>query len=80
MGNQGVQGHERGGQTWAMNMARYRRIVPMDGGVREEAGTYTVRWDGRDDDGRELASGVYLYRLRTGEGKQVKTRKLVLAR
>ena len=25
-----------------------------------EAGTYTIRWDGRDDKGRELASGVYL--------------------
>jgi len=45
-----------------------------------EAGTYTIRWDGRDDDGRELASGVYLFRLRTSDGKQVETRKLVLVR
>jgi flagellar hook assembly protein FlgD len=44
------------------------------------AGTYTVRWDGRDDDGRELASGVYLYRLRRGDGRQMETRKLVLVR
>lgn len=27
------------------------------------AGRYSVRWDGRDDDGRDVASGVYLYRL-----------------
>ena len=27
------------------------------------AGSHTVRWDGRDDAGREAASGVYLYRL-----------------
>ena len=44
-----------------------------------EAGTYTLRWDGRDDSGRELASGVYLYRLEAGE-QQVVTRKLLLLR
>ncbi len=45
-------------------------------GMRQ-AGTYAVRWDGRDDDGRQLASGVYLYRLRVGQ-QQVETRKLML--
>ena len=35
--------------------------------------------DGRDDDGRALASGVYVYRLRTDEGQQ-ETRKLLLIR
>lgn len=45
---------------------------------RRQAGTYTVRWDGRDDQGRELASGLYLYRLQAGI--QVETRKLVLVR
>ena len=43
-----------------------------------EAGTYSVRWDGRDDHGREQASGVYLYRLTNDE--QVETRKLILLR
>ncbi len=42
------------------------------------AGAYTVRWDGRDEGGRELASGLYLYRLRAGA--QVETRKLLLLR
>ena len=28
-----------------------------------EAGTHTVFWDGRDDQGRSQATGVYLYRL-----------------
>ena len=45
----------------------------------QEAGTYTVRWDSRDDSGRELASGVYLYRLEAGE-QQVVTRRLLLLR
>ena len=42
------------------------------------AGAHAARWDGRDDDGGELASGVYLYRLQAGE--QVEARKLVLVR
>ena len=42
------------------------------------AGLYTVRWDGRDQRGQALASGVYLYRIK-GEGRQ-QTRKLLLLR
>jgi flagellar hook assembly protein FlgD len=45
---------------------------------RREAGSYALRWDGRGEDGRELASGVYLCRLRAGE--KVVTRKLLLIR
>jgi Ca-activated chloride channel homolog len=42
------------------------------------AGSYTVHWDGRDDAGRQLASGTYLYRL---HGKTlVQVRKLVMLR
>jgi hypothetical protein len=29
------------------------------------AGVHTVKWDGRDDAGREVASGIYIYRLRS---------------
>jgi hypothetical protein len=55
-----------------------QKVATLVEGVRE-AGTYTVRWDGRDAQGRMLASGVYLYRLQTDQGR-VETRKLVLLR
>jgi hypothetical protein len=42
------------------------------------AGAQRVRWDGRDDRGRRLASGVYFYRI-SAAGKTA-TRKLVIAR
>ncbi len=40
------------------------------------AGTHTVRWDGRDDNGNVVASGVYFYKL-TADGKTA-AKKLTL--
>jgi hypothetical protein len=40
------------------------------------AGAYDVTWDGRDDRGRAVASGVYFYKLTAGSFTQ--TRKMVL--
>ena len=40
------------------------------------AGTYKVFWDGTDESGRQVASGIYFYRLRAEEFTQ--TRKMVL--
>ena len=54
-----------------------QRVRTLARGFRE-AGAYTFRWRGRDEAGTELASGVYLYRLLTGE--QVETRKMLLLR
>ena len=42
------------------------------------AGHYTAHWDGRNDAGVRVATGVYIYRLRAGE--QVQVRKLLLLR
>ena len=44
----------------------------------QKAGYHRLRWNGRDDAGRPVASGMYLYRLVTDEG--VLTRKLILLR
>ena len=44
----------------------------------QQAGYHRLHWDGRDDVGRPLASGTYLYRLVTDE--TVLTRKLTLLR
>jgi hypothetical protein len=46
--------------------------------ARAEAGENVVVWDGRDDAGRSLASGVYHYELSTERGRE--TRKAVLLR
>ena len=44
----------------------------------QQAGYHRLHWNGRDDAGRPVASGMYLYRLVTDEG--ILTRKLMLLR
>lgn len=40
--------------------------------------TYSVTWDGKDDLGREVSSGVYIYKIQSGGFQAAK--KLVLVR
>ena len=40
------------------------RVIQSD---TQQAGEHRLSWDGRDDYGREVASGVYIYRLDVGE-------------
>ena len=42
----------------------------------EAAGEHTVWWDGRDDHGLQLSSGLYFYQLRAASERT--TRKMVL--
>ena len=42
-----------------------------------EAGFHVVRWDGKDNNGNLVASGIYLYQLRAGTFKQVKKMSLL---
>jgi len=54
-----------------------RRVAVLLQG-EQPAGAHAVVWQARDDAGRELPSGTYVYRLRAGG--EVLTRKLVLVR
>jgi flagellar hook assembly protein FlgD len=56
---------------------RGRVVRTLMSGVQTQ-GPHTVHWDGRDDNGRGVASGVYFYRLTTPSGTQ--TRKMHLVR
>ena len=54
-----------------------QRVAVLQQGP-QQAGYHRLHWDGRDDAGRPVASGAYLYRLVTDEA--VLTRKLILLR
>jgi len=43
---------------------------------RRSGGAHRVRWDGRDDGGHRVATGIYLYRLRAG-GEE-RARRMIL--
>jgi flagellar hook assembly protein FlgD len=45
---------------------------------RRSVGPQSVEWDGRDDSGRDLASGIYVAQLQAAEHRQ--TQRLVLIR
>ena len=69
--------HEPGAARLEVFALTGQRVAVLNQGP-QPAGHYRLHWDGRDRTGRPLASGVYLYRLVTGEG--VLTRKLTLLR
>ena len=54
-----------------------QHVATLVKGLRR-AGNYALRWDGRDNRARTVASGIYIYRLRAGELMQ--TQKLTLLR
>ncbi|MGH7595940.1 MAG: FlgD immunoglobulin-like domain containing protein, partial [bacterium] len=45
---------------------------------RQPAGMHSVVWDGRDQSGKEVSSGIYIYRLQTGES--IQSRKMSFVR
>ncbi len=55
-----------------------RRVRTLEAGTQAASGIHRVAWDGRDDAGRELASGLYFVRL--SSGGQVAVERLVLVK
>ena len=41
------------------------------------AGSYKVFWDGKDETGKAVASGIYFYQLTAGDYKQTKKMTLI---
>ncbi len=53
-------------------------IRPLIGAQEKEAGYHVVLWDGRDESGNSVASGLYFYQLKAGN--LTLTRKMILAK
>jgi flagellar hook assembly protein FlgD len=45
--------------------------------ARQPVGVSSVVWDGRDQSGKEVSSGIYIYRLQAGESIQSRKRSFV---
>ncbi len=54
------------------------RLVRTLAAGRRDAGPHSIEWNGLDETGHAVSSGVYLYRLQAGE--RMETRKLLLVR
>ena len=44
----------------------------------QKSGFHTVRWDGKNEEGRDVSTGIYFYRLVAGNFSQ--TKKMVMLR
>jgi len=44
----------------------------------QEAGYHNITWNGKDDSGRTTSSGIYFYKIKTGDGKFSSTKKMIL--
>jgi hypothetical protein len=49
------------------------RLVTTLEKSEQTAGWYDIAWDGRDDSGANVASGMYVYKLRTGSTVQIRS-------
>lgn len=65
------------GEIGAVTLAVYdiagRRVRELEGPRLRTPGNYAVSWDGRDDSGRTLPSGLYVVRLTAGNRRAART-------
>jgi hypothetical protein len=47
------------------NVAGQRVVLLLD--KKQEPGFYTIKWEGKDNKGKEVSTGIYFYRLKTKE-------------
>lgn len=45
---------------------------------KQEAAVYSVKWDGKDKYGRQMASGIYIFQLKAGDNFKMSRRMLLL--
>ena len=43
----------------------------------QPAGSHTIRWDGTNQSGQPMPSGIYLYNLRAGNLKEIRKMSLI---
>ena len=55
-----------------------RQVRQLIGGSAMPVGVYRAGWDGADDAGQALGSGIFFYRLEAGDFAQ--TRKMTMLR
>ena len=53
------------------------RIVAVLVDEKLGAGSYQAEWSGKDDDGNDMKSGLYIYELHTSSYRDVKKMSLV---
>ena len=56
---------------------RGQRVIKLLDAIKGP-GSYRVQWDGRDENGREVGSGIYIYKLKAGPFTSI--RKMVITR
>ena len=70
---------EDGPVTIAIFDVEGRRVRTLASGRKYEAGHHTIAWDGVDDRGRTVSSGVYFCRF-IGNGSSSSSVKMILLR
>lgn len=67
--------HQRGMVEIHIYNLAGQKVAELETGFREP-GRHIIQWDGRDKQGRQVATGIYLFQLRHGEN--LLTRKMLL--